>query len=211
MENIQADNPLWAPRRALTLGAAQRHTRIVKLARAILLCLAALILGILAFYFLQPAEAVRPMESPDESVRMTNPIFKGRNEDGTPYRLEAKSAVQKFDTPDLVALDSPVLNFFRVPGADESNVVANIGQFDKANNILTLNGAVTLKTDDGYFCHSEHAVIYMKAKRIEGDQPIDCDGPFGTAWGKAYEINDNYTEFVFKNGMNARLVQGQPQ
>jgi len=75
--------------------------------------------------------------------------------------------------------------------------------------VLNLEVAVNLETDDGYFCQSTHARIFARNKRIEGDEPINCKGNFGKVNGEAFEINDNYTKFIFKDGMNA-IINGDP-
>jgi lipopolysaccharide transport protein LptA len=79
------------------------------------------------------------------------------------------------------------------------------------NKILNLDTAVTLETDDGYECKTTHARIFPREKRVEGDKPIDCNGTFGSVKGQAYEINDNYREFVFKDNMSAVINQDPAQ
>lgn len=196
----------WEPRRALTLDAARRHSAFVRQARYVLIGFAVLLAAMLAWYFIQAPKPIPPTDNPEETVKMVNPVYKGRTSDGLPFRLTASDAVRFVKDPDEVKLSDPVLNFLRSDSVTESVIVAASGVYDSANQVLELNRDVNLETDDGYTCDTSHARVFVKGKRIEGDEPIACTGEFGVASGNAYEINDNYTEYVFKNGMKARIV-----
>ena len=199
----------WEPRRALTLDAARRHSLFIRRARLSLLFLALVLTLLLIWYFLRVPTRTTVIENPDESVKMINPVYKDITADGLPYRITADEAVRFIDNEDELHLLNPVLHFLRSASADESRVLAQSGLYNNKKNILELRADVDLKTDDGYACLTSHARVFVSDKRIEGDEPISCTGDFGKASGNAYEINDEYTEFVFKNGMSARLNPDQ--
>ena len=50
-------------------------------------------------------------------------------------------------------------------------------------------------------------VSFNKEKRIEGKEYIECNGNFGEVTGNAFEINNDYSQFVFKNGVTAAIEQ----
>jgi lipopolysaccharide transport protein LptA len=199
----------WEPRRALTLDAARRHTVVVLYIRRALMVMAGALLIVLLAYFIKAPSTIIPTDNPDEAVKMVNPVYSGRTTDDLPYRITADSAVRLLRSPDNMKLENPVLNFLRNEGAGQSVVLALGGEYNAQSEILELQQDVNLKTDDGYACKTGHARILIKDKRIEGDQAIACTGSFGQAGGNAYEINDGYSEFVFKNGMTARLIPEQ--
>ncbi|HFB54774.1 MAG TPA: hypothetical protein ENJ46_02530 [Hellea balneolensis] len=199
----------WEPRRALTLDAARRHTVVVLYIRRVLMVMAGALLLILLAYFIKAPTTIIPTDNPDEAVKMVNPVYSGRTTDDLPYRITADSAVRLLRSPDNMKLENPVLNFMRNEGAGQSVVLALGGEYNAQSEILELQRDVNLKTDDGYMCKTGHARILIKDKRIEGDEAISCTGNFGQAGGNAYEINEGYSEFVFKNGMTARLIPEQ--
>jgi lipopolysaccharide export system protein LptC len=201
----------WEPRRALTLDAARRHSVFVRQARYGLIGFAVLLAGMLAWYFIQAPKTPPPLDNPEETVRMVNPVYKGRTSDGLPYRLTASDATRFIQNDDEVKLTNPVLNFLRTDGVAESLILASSGLYNSKTQVLELRQDVNLDTDNGYICNTGHARVFVKGKRIEGDEPIACSGNFGTAGGNAYEINDNYTEFVFKNGMTAQLIPAETE
>lgn len=199
---------LWEPKRTLTLEAARRHSARIRVMRRVLLAICALLAAYLIYEFATQANTTILEDNPTESVKMSFPRYSGRTTDGLPFYLTAESATRTLANKTEVALIKPVLEFIREDGAEASLVVAETGTYDDVKKILNLRTAVDLNTDDGYECKTTHARIFAKEKRIEGDEPIECDGNFGIVNGNAYEINDNYKVFVFKNGMDAIIEQG---
>jgi len=198
---------LWEPRRTLTLEAARRHSMRVRMMRTILLILALLAVAALAWEFYSQPETVREQPVAGQSIKMVNPRYSGRTDDGLPFYLTAQEAVRPTINQETVELINPVLEFYREASTEKSVVIAESGIYNDAEKTLELRSSVDLTTDDGYSCQTTHARVYTKTKDIEGDEPITCTGNFGRVNGNAYEIRDNYTNFTFKKGMKAVLEQ----
>lgn len=198
---------LWEPKRTLTLEAARRHSRRIKIIRRGLIVLAGLLIAALVWQFSSQSTTTIDVDNPNESVKMINPRYSGRTDDGLPFFLTAVEAVRSNSNEKVVELLNPVLHFYREAGAEESQIVAESGAYDDVDKILNLRVSVDLKTDDGTHCISTHARIFARTKTVEGDEPIRCTGSFGKVNGNAYEILENYKVFVFKNGMDAVLDQ----
>lgn len=196
---------LWEPRRTLTLAAARRHSMLVRVFRLILLGLAAAAVGALVWEFSKQQEATFEPADPTQSVKMVNPRYSGRTEDGLPFFLTAKEAVRPTSSQQTVELIDPVLEFYRVENAAKSLVIAQAGTYNDVDKVLELRETVNLNTDDGYACKTTHARVYTKTKIIEGDEPINCTGEFGDIKGNAFEIRDDYQTYIFKKGMSAIL------
>jgi lipopolysaccharide export system protein LptC len=196
----------WEPRHALSLDAARRHSSFIRNARLALMVFSGILLLILLWYFVSTPKPKPQEDNPDETVKMINPVYKGRTADNLPFRITADEAVRFLQNPDETKLVNPVLNFLRSGEVEESMVLALTGLYNSETQVLELRQDVNLKTDDGYDCKTSHARIFVKEKRIEGDEAISCTGRFGRVSGTAYEINDNYEEFVFKGGMTALIV-----
>lgn len=201
---------LWEPKRTLTLAAARRHTQRVKLFRIALLGLACLMAGGLIYQFFSDAsDTVFPKVNATESVKMVSPRYSGRTDDGLPYYLTADTAIRQLNNRDEVSLQNPVLEFTRDDGSESSYVEALTGTYNDVTKVLNLHKDVTLDTDDGYNCKTTKSRIFTRGKRIEGDTPIRCTGSFGQVNGNSYAIEDNYSVFIFKDGMNG-LIERDP-
>lgn len=201
---------LWEPKRTLTLAAAHRHTKRVKLFRFALLAMAGLMAGGLIYQFFSDAsDTVFPTVNAKESVKMVSPRYSGRTDDGLPYYLTADTAIRQLSNRDEVALQNPVLEFTRDDGSESSFVEALTGTYNDVTKVLNLHQDVTLDTDDGYNCKTTKSRIFTRGKRIEGDTPISCTGSFGRVNGNSYAIEDNYSVFIFKDGMDG-LIERDP-
>ena len=201
----------WKPRQTLTLEAARRHSVFVHVARYTLLACATLLIATLGWFFVTAPKLEAAPTSIDETVKMINPIYKGRTIDGLPYKIIADEAVRFIANPDALELNKPVLSFSRIETVDDSLIIADKGSYNSRDHVLDLYENVQLDTDDGYKCQTIHSRIFVKGKRITGVQKIDCQGAFGRIGGNAYEINKGYTEYVFKNGVTAYLLPKQTQ
>lgn len=207
------DSTLWEPRHTLTLDAARRHTRHIKFLRYIFLSLAALLVLVLIYQFSTQSNTTIVQVSSDQSVKILNPRYSGRTLDDLPFRLTAESAVRQKHDAAHVALDKPIMYFFRQDGADQSIIISDKGRYNDEAGVLNLHQNVDLKTDDGNHCVADHARFFTQDKRIKGDEPIKCVGEFGFVEGQSYEILESYSVFVFDNNMHAILKpeDGSPQ
>jgi len=197
---------LWEPKRTLTLEAARRHSVRIRILRLVLISLAIALVASLAWQFATQKTSFIVDDNPGESVKMVNPRYSGRTNDGLPYRLKSSSAIRLTPNTQEVVLEGPVLSFVRSVNATPSILTAKTGQYNDVDQVLDLKTAVDLRTDDGYHCTSTHARVFAGAKRIEGDAAILCDGSFGRVTGQSYEILNNYSEFVFRGGTDAYLT-----
>lgn len=203
---------LWEPKRTLTLEAARRHTDRIALLRKILIGASIALVALLVYYFATQGAPDVIEDDPDTSVRMINPRYSGRTADGLPFYLTSDTATRQLMERNQVTLIKPVLEFIRASGAASSFVEADGGMYNDVEKILDLRSNpdlaedirqdVMLETDDGYECQTTHARIFARDKRIVGEDSIRCTGEFGVVEGQAYEINDNYRTYVFKDGMN---------
>jgi len=198
---------LWEPKRALTLEAARAHTQRIKLLRYVLMVVSAGLVGVLIWQFFSDRGGVVFDNDPTESVKMVQPRYSGRTADGLPFYLIADTAVRRMKESNKILLEGPILKFNRSEDVDSSAVIAKSGTYNDIDKILDLRTDVNLETDDGNICDTSHARIFNVEKRIEGDDSIKCVGEFGTVKGNSYDIENDYTTFIFKGGMTANLAR----
>lgn len=201
---------LWEPKRTLTLEAARNHTRRVKFMRSALLGISTLLVAALVFNFASTETVDIIKDNPTESVKMVNPRYSGRTEDGLPFYLTAETATRTLANRDEVTLTKPILEFIREAGNESSFVAADDGVYNDMDKILRLETNVALETDDGYACKTSEAKIFAREKRIEGDVPIACNGGFGKINGNRFAVEDSYKTFIFDAGMTALVTPDTP-
>ncbi len=198
---------LWEPKRTLTLEAASKHSKRIKVLRKLLVALSIIIMAGVVWQFINQPRGFDLVDNPDETVRMVNPKYSGRTTDGLPYYLTASEAVRNAASSTAVNLSVPVLKFYRVLGSEPSQVTALSGTYDDVDNILNLRDTVKLGTDDGYACETSHAKMFTKEKRLSGDEAIACTGSFGAVNGNSFTITQDYKVFTFADGMSATITR----
>lgn len=207
MNAVSSNNSeFWEPRRTLTLDAARNHSRFIRILRWVFAVSAALLLGTALYLMTFGIEAPPPPETAGDAMKITNAQFNGTGDDGLPYKVIADEAIRQYASDDIVQLVAPKLNFFRNEMAEASILNSDVGTYDQANDILEVTQNVYLSTDDGYECRTEHARIFVDSGRVQGDEAIKCNGPAGEVTGNSFEIQDDYTRIVFKDGVTSYII-----
>jgi lipopolysaccharide export system protein LptC len=140
------------------------------------------------------------------AIRMSNPRFFGRDEQGRSFMIGAREATS--DERDLrrkTLTDPTVALGIETP--NPSRVSAKTGLYTEGDNILVLNGQVRIEDDAGYHFATEHALVDTKAGTVTGDTDMVGDGPVGTVASHSYSVYDKGARVIFKGGVRARLTR----
>lgn len=191
----------WEPRRQMTLDAARRRGNIIKILRISFFALSVGIIVVIGLFVginalrKDPAGPTAPLADASGEVRMINPRFSGQSNSGQPYTVIADTATNRNDDPETTDLINPRLD--TAPGANSSQVSANSGVYERANNILTLNEDVQFTTPDGYTYKTEHAKLFIDSDNIFGEKPIVGTGPMGEVRADSYKVFDGGKKITF--------------
>ncbi len=182
----------------------KRRSRTIAVLRKILpAAIALLILG-MASQVVWNSLAAKEAEPRDQSapIRMVNPRFQGRDEQGRSFMIAAREA--RRDDRDLtkIVLDHP--NVALAPEtATPSRVSAASGVYTESDRILRLDGAVRIEDGDGYRFASDGAIVDTKAGTVVGSGSMVGDGPSGQMTAESYEVQDRGDRMIFKGGVRA--------
>ena len=182
----------------------KRRSRTIAVLRKVLpAAIALLILG-MASQVIWNSLAAKEGEAREQSapIRMINPRFQGRDEQGRSFMIAAREA--RRDDKDLtkIVLDHP--NVALAPEtATPSRVSAASGVYTESDRILRLNGAVRIEDGDGYRFASDGAIVDTKAGTVVGAGSMIGDGPSGQMTADSYEVQDRGDRMIFKGGVRA--------
>lgn len=182
----------------------KRRSRTIAVLRKVLpAAIALLILG-MASQVIWNSLAAKDAEPRDQSapIRMINPRFQGRDEQGRSFMIAAREA--RRDDRDLtkIVLDHP--NVALAPEtATPSRVSAASGVYTEGDRILRLDGAVRIEDGDGYRFASDGAIVDTKAGTVVGAGSMIGDGPSGQMTADSYEVQDRGDRMIFKGGVRA--------
>ena len=120
--------------------------------------------------------------------RMVHPHYVSTDEKGKPFHVDADWAKKTSDG--LADLTNPS-GAITMEKDQTLNLTAKEGHYDSKGKSLDLEGAVTLTSTDGYNVQTENAHITLENKVIEGDSPIEGEGPAGKMRGqKGFKIEN---------------------
>lgn len=182
----------------------KRRSRLIAVMRRVLpAAIAVLILG-MGSQVVWNSLAVKKGEAREQTapIRMINPRFQGRDEQGRSFMIAAREA--RRDDRDLtkIVLDHP--NVALAPEtATPSRVSAVSGVYTEADRILRLTGAVRIEDGDGYRFASDGAIVDTKAGTVVGAGSMIGDGPSGQMTADSYEVQDRGDRMIFKGGVRA--------
>jgi len=195
------------PRRLVTLEAAQRRSKLVRLFRALLLLAMTGIIGGVGFLVvanaLRPPVTIQPT-SQDGSTRMVNPRFTGRDSGGAPFIITAQTAERPEGATTVTELAFPQFNFSGEENPS-SMVIADRGVYDQEARTLDLYNGVKFRTENGYSFETEHARVYIDDGRVVGERLISGSGPMGSLRAQSFEIADGGNSVTFRDNVVARL------
>lgn len=204
------------PRRAVTLAAARRRTRMIRVLRLALWAAAALLavaIVVLVVMGGEPRVAAPEPEIDDGAVRMANPRFTGRDASGNAFVVTADQALRKLgENPNLTDLENPVMRIDPDgEGANATPTVADAlrGIYDSETEILQLEADVDLATDSGYRFKTSRAQVNLSNRTAQGDEPVEVTGPMGEIKAQSWRFEDDGRVMHFEGDVQTVLYQDE--
>jgi lipopolysaccharide export system protein LptC len=191
---------------ALPRGKARAHTRVVRVLR---IALPAAMVGlILTLIGLVGAHAIKRQASGRQDsatpIRMVNPHFFGRDNQGRAYTLGARQAARDDQQFQKVLLDYPSVTL-DVGGAHPSTLTADQGTYREDSRILILKGHVRGADAGGGAVATDEAIVNTRTGVVTGQGPLSSRTRVGQLNSRSFDVYDKGDRMVFKGGVHARL------
>lgn len=198
--------PSATPASRMPRGKARAHSRFVRVLRwllpAVMVGVVALLAGLVAAHAIRrQAAAHRNVETP---IRMTNPLFFGRDAQGRPYTLGARQAARDERAFQTVLLQYPTMNF-DVGGPHPSRITADSGVYHEDTHMLLLRGNV--KANDAKASHfaTDEALVDTRTGAVVGPASLAGQTSVGNVKSNSFNVQDNGDKVVFTGGVHSRL------
>ena len=188
-------------------GKARNHTRFVRAMRLVLPMIMVGVIG--ALVGLVSAHAIRRQAAEHRDtapIRMVNPHFYGRDNQGRPYTLGASEAARDEQSFQKVLLRNPSVTL-DVDGPHPSNLTADTGVYQEDSRILLLKGHV--RASDAKMAHfaTDEAIVNTRTGAVSGPEALTSQTTQGDVKSNSFDIFDKGDRVVFKGGVHARLNQ----
>jgi lipopolysaccharide export system protein LptC len=199
----------WAPERALTLKAARRRSRVIAALRRFFVAGAgASFAAVFVFMALHAIEggfnAGRYAAS--EPLRMINPRFIGRTEDGGPYQLSAEMAERPQGENQPIELIAPV---YRTEAG--TIMLAPRGIYDEKAKTVIFEGEVLFSDRGGNRFTTPNMVVDLEQGTLTGRGGVTGAGPLGVLQAGSYELRDSDRALVLGGGVRGQIPDSDQQ
>lgn len=203
MTAVPLDDDLIYRRRA-DLARWRRRSRVVKGLRVALPGLIGLLLASLAGQVIWRSLADGKTEqAANVPIRLVNPKFYGRDEEGRAFVLSAITAVRDENDYQRVVLDRPTVALDQ-GGGGNANLSATSGVYREDDRLLELKGGVRLNDGKSELL-TEQSTFNTRTGQIEGQGAIKGAGNLGQIEAQSYGVYDKGERMVFKGGVRGRI------
>lgn len=193
----------WEPRRALSLRAARRRSQLVQgLRRFFVAGAGASLASVFVFMALFAVQGgfARSYYGDAEPLRMLNPRFTGRTENGGPYQLSAETAEKPRVEGAPITMTAPV---YRTETG--TIMLAPQGVYDEAAKRITFTGEVLFSDRGGNRFSTPNMVVDLANGLVHGEGGLTGAGPLGVIQAGAYELREGDRALVLRGGVRGQI------
>lgn len=113
-----------------------------------------------------------------ERMRVANATYRGEDEKGEPFRLQARSAVQQTSRVPIVRL-AELTGTIAMPDGP-TTLAAPAGRYNMDSQQLRADGAVKFRGADGYRLDTRDVIVDLKTRKVTSTTPVDGAMTLGT-------------------------------
>ncbi|MBB4100939.1 LPS export ABC transporter periplasmic protein LptC [Sphingomonas kyeonggiensis] len=117
------------------------------------------------------------VELSPERLRLEAAVYRGEDEKGQPFRLNAGSAIQKSSSEPIVKLNQLAAEIKLPEGP--ATLKADKGHYDMDKQQVTSDGPINFQTTDGYTLDTTNATVDLKTRKLESGGAVTGKTPTG--------------------------------
>ncbi|ESQ80764.1 LPS export ABC transporter periplasmic protein LptC [Asticcacaulis sp. YBE204] len=140
-----------------------------------------------------------------DDIRMTNPLYMDRSDDGDRFELRGVEAVRKGRNSSTVLLTAPRLEI-RSENSRPSNLEAAAGVYDDQKRTFQVNKDVRLRSGGGFTLTTQAASVDLQRSVVTGNAPVQGEWASGTVSGQSFQVLDNGNRVIFRGKGDAQVT-----
>jgi lipopolysaccharide export system protein LptC len=197
--------------RERTFRRALRHSRIVRLSRAVIPAgsVLAVVFFVAALFLARSGvdaaiEAAAPTGLTSGRLTMEGPRLTGFQNDKRGYEVTANTASQAVKNQTKIDLAMPVA---RIETAAEgiAKIIAKIGVYNIKAESIDLREKVKIVTESGYTLTLDRADVDLRKGNLDSKQPVVVEMKSGRIEANSMSARDNGTSVLFSGGVTSRF------
>jgi lipopolysaccharide export system protein LptC len=159
------------------------HDRLIATLRITLPMAVGVLVAFLAFAPLTVGRDISFVLSKDrvdvarERMRVTAAVYRGNDNQGRPFELDAASAVQQTSRDPIVKLTTLDAKIQQTEGP--ATIKAGYGRYDMNTQNIAIDGPVKFDTADGYHITTSNVLLRMEDRSLESRGNVQGTMPLG--------------------------------
>lgn len=143
----------------------------------------------------------------DERLRVDNAMYRGKDNDGQPFSLTAGEAVQRSGVEGIVRMRDLVARILLPEGL--ARIRAEGGSFDISEDVVKVNGPLTLTAADGYNMVANGVSIDLQSKQVVGAGGVSGSVPAGTFSANRLEADLPARTVTLEGNAKMQMIPGK--
>jgi lipopolysaccharide export system protein LptC len=190
-------------------GSHDKFIRILKLA------LPALIGVVLAFLAFSPLEEKQEIsflldkdkvDTAEERLKVTSAQYRGQDNDGRPFVLSARSALQATSATQVVEISDMSAQIQLDSGP--ARLLAGRARYNMENDQVDVAGPILLTAADGYQMRTRNVQLDMRARTLQSRGAVEGQMPLGNFSAARLQANLPDRTVVLSGRARLHIVQG---
>ncbi|KQZ15955.1 LPS export ABC transporter periplasmic protein LptC [Mesorhizobium sp. BE184] len=193
----------------VAFGNAQRHSQRVRFLKLALPLAAAIIAIAFPVYSYMVAPAAVPVKTEnsafsDGKLVMANPKLEGFTKQNLPYSMNAIRAVQDASKENIIELEGIDA---KLPIDEKTTATINAarGIYDRENNTIDLDSAVTVSTNDGMVVKLKSAFLDMGKGNMKTNDPVDITRDGSRISSDTMSVENNGKILIFEKRVRVNI------
>jgi len=143
----------------------------------------------------------------DERLRVDNAMYRGKDNDGQPFSLTAGEAVQRSGAEGIVRMQDLVARILLPEGL--ARIQAEGGSFDISDDVVKVNGPLTMTAADGYNMVANGVSINLQSKQVVGAGGVSGSVPAGTFSANRLEADLPARTVTLEGNARMQMIPGK--
>jgi lipopolysaccharide export system protein LptC len=188
------------------------HDRVVRILKIALPALIGVVLAFLAFSPLEDKQEVsflldkHKVETAPERLRVANAQYRGQDNEGRPFVLNARTAVQQTSAVQIV--DIRDMNAQIQLDTGPARLVANRARYDMERDHVNVVGPLVFTAADGYRMGTHDVNIDLRTNSLVSRGAVQGNMPLGRFSADQLQVNLPDRRVVLTGRARLHIVQG---
>ncbi len=144
------------------------------------------------------------------NITVDFPKITGVQNNGRPFEIKARSGLQDITVPNIIEL-MDIESSLGTADSATSWVSAAHGVYDSSGEKLTLEGAVRIKSSNGYDIWLKSAHIDFKSGGLVSNEPVRVVLEGGAVEAKELDVSDNGHKVSFGGDVTSTIDNGEEE